>query len=258
MRRIKLYFITYKNNAELRETLKSVPKSGIKNYDYEINIVNNSPSIPIDFEIEDLDNVRVIENQTRPEFSTGHLSRNWNECLIDGFRSLKNPDCDIVVLCQNDLEFNPDVFDKIVEKHKEFDFITYGAGDAYHSYTVDSVRKVGLWDERFCAIGCHDGDYFIRNVIANPERSSINDSHHGRVHKPLDFEILDEVVCHPTKRRFKEGEEIAREHSKWGRFMHKVYRSKWPDPARNWPKDVEKTVMQNPQPILYPYFELEK
>ena len=102
MRRIKLYFITYKNNAELRETLKSVPKSGIKNYDYEINIVNNSPSIPIDFEIEDLDNVRVIENQTRPEFSTGHLSRNWNECLIDGFRSLKNPDCDIVVLCQNE------------------------------------------------------------------------------------------------------------------------------------------------------------
>jgi len=148
VRRIKLYFITYKNNHELKETLKSVVNSGIKNYDYEINIVNNSPSVPIDFEIEGLNNIRIIENQTRPEWSTGHLTRNWNECLMDGFRSLKNPECDLIVLCQNDIEFNSNVFDKIVDNHNEFDFISYGAGDAYCSCTVESVKKVGLWDEQ--------------------------------------------------------------------------------------------------------------
>jgi GT2 family glycosyltransferase len=107
---IKAYFITYKNNKELSDTITSFVYNGGKVCD--ITIVNNSPSVPISIPYIPI-NYKVIDNNTRPDFSTGHLARNWNECLVDGFKDVNNPDCDIVILSQNDVRYSKGFIDKL-------------------------------------------------------------------------------------------------------------------------------------------------
>ena len=246
--KIKAYFITYRNNEELNKTLESFSKTGIQNYDHEIYVVNNAVDYRVDVSLE----YKIISNNTRPSFSTGHLSRNWNECLIDGFRDVDNPDCDIVMLSQNDVEFKPDIIYKLIELHNKYSFIQNGNGDSFHSYTVDSIKKVGLWDERFCNIGCQEGDYFLRQLLFNKERSSIKDSMHGRSNNILEFDFVNyykptgwqrQDVYHHASSKYH-GLSNAIFHLKWGYINHMA-----------WNDLIEMPTIKNPQAILYPYFE---
>lgn len=252
--KIKAYFITYKNNEELNKTLNSFAFSGILGHDFEAIIVNNSVDVPI------ANNsrlpIRVIENHTRPSFSTGHLSRNWNECLIDGFKNVDNPDCDIIILSQNDNEFLPDVIDKLIESHKTYSFIQNGGGDTFHSYTVDSIKKVGLWDERFCGIGYQESDYFLRQLLCNPNGCSIGDKMHERVHNPLDYDIVDynkingffrADTHHLESKKYHEISKIVFA-SKWGAMNHQA----WDEHTR---ATAELRQYTDRQGMMYPYFE---
>jgi hypothetical protein len=265
--KIKIFFVTYDNDFELNKTLKTFEDSGIKNHDYEITIVNNftvaKPLIHTSLE------VKVVDNNSRPTFSTGHLSRNWNECLIDGFGDLDNPDADIVILSQNDVEYNRDIIDTLIQSHQQYSFISYGNGDTFHSYTPNAIRSVGLWDERFCNIGWQECDYFLRQMIYNKKFSSINDLPHHRVHNKIDYQFVNiekqsgyyrRDVHHMNSLKFHE---ISQKVfiKKWGAGVPATH---WEDPMnqyegsggyRNALEITPDITVKSPQWIMYPFFE---
>ena len=251
--KIKIYFVTYDNDFELIQTLKSFEKSGIKNYDYEITIVNNHKDKKVELDNIDL-TTKVIDNNTRPIFSTGHLSRNWNECLIDGFVDVNNPEADIVILCQNDVSFNEDVIDTLIEYHKTYSFITGGSGDAFHSYTIDAIKSVGLWDERFCNIGWQESDYFLRQIIYNKNSSSVNDFYSDRLHNYIPYNFLNQDRSPGYNRGDQHHLKSLKHHIK----SSKVFYSKWSDiPITGWQNlpEIGFDYIKSPQWIMYPYFE---
>lgn len=264
--KIKVYFVTYDNDFELNKTLKSFEKSGIKKYNHEITVVNNYKDASVILDGVNLQ-INIVNNNTRPSFSTGHLARNWNECLIDGFRDVENPDADIVILSQNDVHFNENIIDTLIEQHKKYNFISAGCGDALHSYTVDAINSVGLWDERFCNIGWQECDYFLRQVIYNKQNSSINDLLHFRVHNKIDFDFVDVEKQYSG---FVRQDPHHLKSIKYHELSMKVYIKKWGygTPGIDWQSgmkipgveytsvfDLPKDYVKMPQWISYPFFE---
>ena len=188
MKKIALYIVTYRGQKRLEVTLPSIFES-LKHTNFSchvtVNIINNHSDFKLPACAEKHSNVNVIHNTLRPDWSSGHLSRNWNQALLHGFKDLTNPINDIVVCSQDDSIFKNEWLNLLVELHKSYDFIQNGHGDQFHSYTPDAVRKVGLWDERFCGLSRQAADYFWRTVMHNKERSSIQDPAHRRVLNPL-------------------------------------------------------------------------
>lgn len=258
---IKHYIVTYNNNSVLDTCLKTlIPTLESYNSDeYKIFIINNHTN----FHISDyfLDKVEVIHNQTRPDFSTGHLTRNWNQAIINGFRDLDNPDCDIVITSQNDTTFTPNFIERVKELHKDYDLIQLGAGDTYMSYTPNAIKKVGLWDERFCNIGYQESDFFFRSFLYNKDRTSINDYYHGRLFNQLSGNGITTDVFRSGHLR---GEESHLESLKYHQYQLNLYLHKWHHPS----DDIKKTSLYwheldtfnglRPRVasyIYYPYFE---
>lgn len=252
--KIKLYIVTYKNDKDLNETLATIDCSDIRNFEHQITIINNYHADPVLIDKSFSLNYRVVNNSTRPLFSTGHLSRSWNECLMDAFVNVNTPQTDIAVLCQNDILLKSDVFSNLVRLHKKYNFITYGAGDALHSYSADALKYVGLWDERFCNIGHQEGDYFLRHKIYNPEFSSINDPGHGRLHNVIEEELLS---FKNTGFDRKEPSHLAslQYHGVSGNFFTK----KWGTglSAHEYWEVLNTESILLPQYIIYPYFECD-
>ena len=172
--KIKVFIVTY-NCDLIYDNIRSLLSSDLVNYDYSINVIDNYHNNEELFKFCLDQKVNVVQNKIRPSFSTGHLSRSWNQCIINGFKDLNNPDCDILVLCQDDNLFLSEWCGRIIEFHNTYEFISMGAGDQFHSYKPEHIKKVGLWDERFCNIGYQEYDYFIRSYIYNKDKSSIND-----------------------------------------------------------------------------------
>jgi hypothetical protein len=150
--KIKVFIVTY-NCDLIYDNIRSLLSSDLVNYDYSINIIDNycENNDLIDFCKDN--NINLFENKLRPSFSTGHLSRSWNQCIINGFKDLNNPDCDILVLCQDDNLFLSSWCSELISHHDTYEFISMGGGDQFHSYKPEHIKKVGLWDERFCNIG---------------------------------------------------------------------------------------------------------
>jgi len=247
--------VTYKNENFLRNNVISLLNSDLTSYDYEINVINNFTS---SFESQiflDEKNVKTYHNTLRPDFSTGHLSRNWNQAIINGFKNLITPDCDILVLCQNDCLFDARWCNQIVDLHAKFDFISMGGGDQFHSYTVDHIRHVGLWDERFCNIGYQEADFFIRSYRYNNIRSSINDPKHRRLHNPIENSIisLDDSLIGGMR-----GDESHIASQKYHEISRKILLEKWGDFEANWTEEKLKNLPSHSllrSHIYYPYFE---
>jgi hypothetical protein len=172
--KIKVFIVTY-NCDLIYDNIRSLLSSDLVNYDYSINVIDNYHNNEKLFKFCLDQKVNIIQNKLRPSFSTGHLSRSWNQCIINGFKDLNNPDCDILILCQDDNLFSQNWCSKIIEFHKIYEFISMGSGDQFHSYKPEHIKKVGLWDERFCNIGYQEYDYFIRSYVYNRDNSSIND-----------------------------------------------------------------------------------
>ena len=118
---------------------------------------------------------------TRPDWSNGNLGENWNQCLIHGFESLKNPKCDYVVTLQNDTSLVHNWCSNLLKMHNKYNFIVGKFGDNIVSYTPQAVMNIGMWDERFCGIQYKEADYWIRALIFNKNKSLINDTLHGIV-----------------------------------------------------------------------------
>jgi hypothetical protein len=190
--RIKVYIVTYNNDEILRRNLEHIYNSDLMNYDYSVHIINNY-SILTGF--DNYDNIEILNNVLRPDFSYGFLSRNWNQAIINGFESLVEPKCDILVTMQNDTFVKTDCFSDLIELHKKYDFITIGAGDQLLSYTVDAIKQIGLWDERFSDIIYQEADYFTSAFMLHRDRICICDDVHKRHYN--EFEGYKNKLIYP-------------------------------------------------------------
>ena len=212
--KIKIFIVTYNNPQNLQQTVDSIYK-GIRfplddpNMKLELNIINNHSNFAMP---KTIDKIRILHNVLRPDFSTGFLSRNWNQALILGFENLNEPKADIVIGCQDDTLFYINWLNNLIDLHKKFSFITYGWGDNFMSWTPEAVKKIGLWDESFQMSG-HTSDYFLRALIYNKNKSSINDNHHNRLLNFQDIRIANRLDV--VKERLDE----RRIHSFYGQKM---------------------------------------
>src|SRR5262245_44845381 len=132
--RVKHYIVTYKNNPLLANCIDSIFATPT-NHDRHVVVISN----------HSLDGVwprerlTFLRNHARPDFSTGHLARDWNQALIQGFVDLAKPDADLVIACQNDSEFMPGYLEPLIALHEKYDMITMGPGDSCVSYTPAAI-----------------------------------------------------------------------------------------------------------------------
>jgi hypothetical protein len=243
MKKIKIFIIAYNATTEIDNTLTSLFSGNFSNHNVEVYIINNHSNFYIKEEFNH--RVRVIHNAARPDFSRGHLARNWNQALINGFKDLNNPDCDIVVCCQDDTVWHTDSIEKLVNIHEKYSFYTCTYGDGFCSYTPDAVKKIGLWDERFSGICFQEADYFFRAQLYNNQRSSINDSFHGRTLNPT-YDVAGR-----NNIRDRTGLDYIYD------YALNLFKLKWPNhSAERWGSNncpPEPSAITNF--VLYPYFE---
>ena len=253
--KLKIYIVTFDGEKHLNHNLNSLFNSDFfkkENINYEINIINNHSNFNINENFKN--KVNILHNVLRPDFSTGHLARNWNQAIINGFKNLNNPDCDILIHCQDDIEWKTNWYETLEKIMNKYTFYSCGNGDAFCAYTAEGVKNIGLWDERFCNIGYHEYDYFTRACIYNPDKSSINDL--GDYAGNKQWNSQESCI------RFVPRDEIKNVNHKKSQQYHsisgKIYKLKWGFDAepRNFDKinkNVKHTITNNF--IFYPYFE---
>jgi GT2 family glycosyltransferase len=159
---IKLFIVTWQNEKALNDGLDSLFTNN--NIDLEVNVIANHSAVKVHDEFQD--KVNIIYNNLRLDESTGYLSRNWNQAILLGFKSLRNPACDVLIAAQDDTIYYKNWLKKLLKLHNKYSFITYGWGDNFCSYLPEAVKKVGLWDERFITTH-HAAEYFYRMLILN-------------------------------------------------------------------------------------------
>lgn len=191
--KIKLFIVTYNNQARLNKTLASIVYNN--NVPLEMFIINNHSNFSIDSYFNK--HIKhIYHNDLRPDFSTGHLAQNWNQAIINGFSSLTSPDCDLLITSQDDVDFNTNWLRKILNYTRKFNFLQAGRGDEVCVYKAEAVKNIGLWDERFCNIAYQEADYFLR-AISWEKRASINDYFHKRLYNSVEHGIcIDREAPH--------------------------------------------------------------
>lgn len=261
--KVSIYIVTYRNPVDLNRNIASILASGA---DVRINVINNHSQFFLEPAHEKA--VTVLHNSLRPDFSTGHLSRNWNQALLHGFKNLKNPDNDIVVTVQDDVVFKPDWLPRLIDIHRRYSFVTQGIGDAFCSYLPQAVIKVGMWDERFCHIGWSEADYFLRSLIYNREGCSINDLAHGRQHQPLEGNAFStslsptagtergDSLLISTPRMNVDRMDAHASSMKFHAHGEAIFKHKWGLPDTPWTPEhfaIRRPLV--PSYVTYPYFE---
>lgn len=187
MKFMKIYIVTYKRNDVLDALLRNLYlETDFPKYkNTEVTIINNHTDFHIDQDM--FPDVKVMHNMTRPDWSPGNLSENYNQAFLDGFRNLKKPDAQYVVTLQNDALLAPNWVENLLEMHKKYTFVFGEFGDNFASYMPDAVRKIGMWDENFCGGQYKEADYCIRALIHNKEKSIINDRLANLFHNAQDW-----------------------------------------------------------------------
>lgn len=148
---------------------------------------------------------KVLNNTLRPDFSTGHLSRNWNQAIINGFKDLNNPIVDLVICIQIDAILGPNWYfklNKLLDSYPKLEYIALGDGDEFQVFTPNIIKSIGLYDERYCNIGYQEADYFRRVWIKKSLNSLIFDSFHGRTLNKLNippYEFSNIIIRDPKK-----------------------------------------------------------
>lgn len=250
--KVKLFVVTYNNPKILNQCLESVflNSSPLEQSNLQVFVINNHSNFYLENRFTD--KVTVIHNHTRPDFSTGHLSRNWNQCILHGFVDLNNPHCDILITCQDDTIFSNHYIGKLIELHQRYDLVTCGPGDNMVSYTPQAIRRIGLWDERFCGIGYQEMDYFIRAFKYHKEKSSINDYYHNQVHNPIEPHLIPIEFILTGWERQDDNHLVAYNFHMTGA---QVFVLKWPDLGKYPFEVVDNIEPQIDSYVLYPYFE---
>jgi hypothetical protein len=178
MKKMKIYIVTYKRSGILNDTLKKLFESDFSTVaNTEVNIINNHSEFSLNPEFKE--KVNVLHNVLRPDWSNGNLAENWNQALLGGFRDLSNPDTEYLVTMQNDTSVHREWCSNLLEMHRKYNFIVGRYGDNLVSYTAESVKRIGMWDENFSGIGYKEADYWLRALIHNKNNSCINDTLHG-------------------------------------------------------------------------------
>jgi hypothetical protein len=169
---------------------------------------------------------------------------------MHGFRDLNNPDCDILMHSHDDNTFDSLLFSKMIKLHEKYNLVTFSQGCGFMSYLPLAVKRIGMWDERFCTLGYHEGDYFLRALRYDRDKVSINDpggERNWQNEMPLVFKPF-ETHMNPN-------------HVASWRY-YSVCRRLWELKWGNW-KDVSWSIEQMsdvkkpeiPCYMLYPYFE---
>lgn len=273
--RIKVFIVTYNDADKLNLNLESLFDNVgpvIQNTSVQVNIINNHSNFHINEKFRD--KVTVYHNDIRPDWSCGHLARSWNQAIINGFKDLNNPGCDILVTCQDDVVWCENWFQHLVSVHKIFNFYTCSWGDAFLSYTPEAIKNIGIWDERFCNIGYQEADYYFRALNYNKDASSINDTGSGRilnhwkrttgeifpgpglVHNWMDYE--KDFIANRTTVDMRMERSVAS--MPYHQISRRVFELKWPGIAtEHWPDEmrtIKDLLPAIPTFMTYPYFEL--
>ena len=245
MKKIKIYIVTYNDSPILNSNLDSLFASDDMG-NVEVNIINNHTNFSINPKHEL--NVNVLHNVLRPDFSNGHLTRDYNSALINGFKNLNNPDADIVLPCHDDTLWRSNWKELLIEIHSRYTFYTCGWGCGLCSYTPDAVKQIGLWDERFNGITHHEFDYYLRAYMYNNSLSSINDDGHHQILNPE-----SPISYRSSPPREHNGRMSV--HGYTGRLFH----MKWDFPVHGeWSPEImpkEPLPCKIPNYVLYEYFE---
>lgn len=275
MKKINLFIASYKRNEVLSETIDFILNSDFKtSCDGKIFVLSNHTSTII--KEKHRDKVKVIRNEGRPDWSNGNLGESWNQAIVHGFKDLKKPQCDFVVCLQNDAIVAKNWCSNLINYHNNFDFIQGKFGDNAMSFNTKHIKKVGLFDERFCSIQFKEADYQIRSCQRNPEKTYIDDIMHGITwnNSPsFDFDIKGHRnINEDIKRRPDDSEQqeiweksrggIFKTYS-WNWFCYKWKgtheqtlhsRDGW---CKNWSNNFKKNLPkgQKKEIIRYPYFE---
>ena len=120
------------------------------------------------------------------------------------------------------------------------------------SWTPEGVKRIGLWDESFQMSG-HTSDYFLRALIYNKEKSSINDYHHNRLLNVENRKIADRPDI-PKKQRniINTNNGLKMIEHKWGKIEG------CSQLLTNWTLQLINNSEIKPKcssRIMYPYFE---
>lgn len=249
---IKIFIVTYNRNAYLNENLNSLFSSDANPKDYEVHIINNfSLGFKLNSEFEK--RVTVHHQTLRPDWSCGHLSRDWNAALTTGFGSLETPFADQVILVQDDILWDRDWKVRLDKIHETYDMYAADWGDGFMSFKIETIRTVGLFDERFSTVGFHEGDYFLRCWLYFYEKSSINDHRHRR---PFN---VTECVAHRNRELWDHEpkstqyyDEIATPYwiEKWG---PDVMSTSWKKMGDKFNREFIKPLL--PEHHYYPWFQ---
>lgn len=175
-----MYILTYDSEYHINDNLNQLFTYGVDD-NLEINIINNHTNLQINEEnkqrLNEFGNYKILNNVMQCDWSWGYTTRNWNQALILGFKSLNNPDCDAVICVQDDTTYNENWLSNLRQKHNEgLEFISCGTGDCFCSYTPEAVKAIGLWDERFCTLNYSEHDYMLRAASWLGYKAAIDDN----------------------------------------------------------------------------------
>lgn len=253
MTKIKLYIVTYNSDEVLKQSLECIYNSDIIHYDFQIFIINNYSKL----ENFNGKNLTILDNILRPDFSCGHLSRNWNQAIINGFKNLNDPDCDLVILMQNDTFILNRCFSHLIEYSKLYDFIQLGAGDQLMCFNVNAIKRIGIFDERFCCITFQEADYFFSAISLHKNKTSINDAvPHRRIHNAINDvnKIFLKEDFHFNPYDYTSFED--RDKKTWRNHNLNLFRKKW----GFYPEEWDTGILARCRPLIkkymyYPFFE---
>lgn len=205
MKKIWVTIVTYNNSQRLNENVEGLLASDLVTsgkYDWYIEAINNHSNFYLRPEFEKM--VKVHHNTVRPDWAyEGFLSRDYNSALIRGFKNLKAPINDCVIILQDDVVVKPNFMEKLeAARNLGIVFVMSGNGDSFNAFFPEAVRKVGLYDERFSS-GFHEGDYALRAIQKLGTKCSIGDFGHGRVWNNIDNGKF--YTSHTQIDRFEQG-----------------------------------------------------
>lgn len=253
MRKTNIYIVTYNNPERLNENLFRLTETtkhiDLSQHSLNVVVINNHTNFFLDDRYK---NITVWHNVTRPNFSCGHLSRDYNAALIHGFQNLKTPAVNQIVCAHDDSMWHKNWFEDLLEIHNTYSFYVGDYGCSMHSYLPEAVKTIGIWDERFCNIGYHEADYLLRALIYNKDKSTINDYMGGRVLNPTKV-----LFDHPPANHNKLDHSNAS--LRYHTVTRKVFEEKWGVHPEFWDKRMLRvpTEPKINQFMFYPYFELD-
>lgn len=254
--KLKIFIVRYKE--DLNPILRSLREKDSFSL-FEVYVINNYGKIfKEDFEGIFPSNLFILNNEVRPDFSTGHLSRSWNQAIINGFKDLSSPDADVLVLIQADSLFKENFYEIISNFYNSpLIFASSGRGDECMMLKPEIIKRVGLFDERYCNIAYQEGDYFLRCYLKEKERCLILDYLHRRVNIPKEIDSSSFIpidIIFPSQPSLENSRSMAQ-----SKFSYINFVKKWKGMrAEEWDEQIIKEFElsgDGKEIILYPYFE---